>query len=180
MPRLGAALIVLTFVFASAGVVDAQSPPPAQQQPGVRVYVPEAHVGLTLPVDWSVSVDYRRADPPPGESMPADARWAVLSAWEGEDATDLCRLFRYEGSGLPLAGFAAELMDPRMDVTVTPVSLDAGEAVRLDLALGEGYLAQQYIVRSDDSFYQLACLADGEAVDDLWLSIAQSIDFRTV
>lgn len=177
MRRLGAALIIVSLASA-AGVVDAQSPSPAQQHTGVRVYVPEAHVGLTLPVGWSVSIDYRRSDPPLGESMPAGTRWAVLTASEGQDLDSGCRLFRHEGSALSLADFAAGLLDPRTDVTITPVSFDAGEAIHLDLALGEGYVAQQYVVGSDEAFYQLACVSREAPLGDEWRLMAESIDFQ--
>lgn len=179
MRRLGIALIIMSWAGVAAGVVDAQAPSPAQRPAGVRVYVPEAHVGLTLPVGWSVSVEYRRADPPLRESMPAETRWAVLIASEGQDAAGGCRLFRDEGSGLSLAEFAAGLLDPRTDVTITPASFDAGEAIRLDLALGEGHVAQQYVVQSDDAFYQLACVSRGAPLSDSWLSIAESIEFQS-
>ena len=177
MRRLGTAVIILSLAGMAAGVVDAQSPSPAHPPAGVRVYAPEAGVGLTLPVGWSVSVDVRRADPPPGESMPADARWVVLIAWKGQDMVNGCRLFRYDGSGLPLAGFAARVLDPRTDVTMTPVSFDAGEAIRLELALDGPEAAQQYVFGSDDSFYVLACLGDGPLPHDDWLAIAESIEF---
>ena len=55
--------------------------------------------------------------------------------------------------------------------------LDAGDAIRLDLDLGEGRVAQQYVIGSDDSFYQLACLAEREVVDDRWLAIAETFEF---
>lgn len=170
-------MIILSLAGMAAGVVDAQSPSPAQPLAGVRVYAPEALVGLTLPVGWSVSVDYRRADPPLGESMPADARWAVLNAWDGQEVVNGCRVFRYEGSGLSLAEFAAGLLDPRTEVTMTPVCFDAGEAIRLELALDGPEAAQQYVFGSDDTFYVLACVSGGSPPGDVWLSIAESFEF---
>ena len=109
--------------------------------------------------------------------MPADARWVVLIAWEGEDLVNGCRLFRYEGSGLSLTEFAAGLLDPRTEVTMSPVSFDAGEAIRLDLGFGGPGVAQQYVFGSDDTFYQLACVSGGAPPDARWLSIAETFEF---
>jgi hypothetical protein len=138
--------------------------------------VPEAKVALTIPAGWNVSVDYRAAAPPAGQSMPVDERWVVLAANDDSDTPSGCRLMRYPTGGLTLLEFASGLLELEQP-TLTPMRLDAGDAIRLDLDLGEGYVAQQYVIGSDDSFYQLACLTEGAVADDRWLSIAETIEF---
>jgi hypothetical protein len=169
-------LLAGLLVLALGTEVVAQAPSPAGPEAGVRLGVPEAKVALTIPAGWNVSVDYRPAEPPPGQSMPVDERWAVLAASDDSDTTNGCRLMRYPTGGLPLLEFASGLLMPEQP-TMTPMRLDAGDAIRLDLDLGEGYVAQQYVIGSDDSFYQLACLAEGEVVDGRWLSIAETFEF---
>lgn len=169
---LMAGLLVLTL---GPGVA-AQEPSPTGLEAGIRLDVPEANIGLKIPAGWSVSVDYRPSRPPAGQSMPVDARWAVLSVAQDSDALSFCRLLQYPTGGLTLLEFTSELL-AREQPTMTPVRLDAGEAIRLDLDLGEGYVAQQYVIGSGESFYQLACLAEGEVADDRWLSMAETFEF---
>ncbi len=166
----------LLIVALGSGVV-AQSPAGAGLEAGVRLDVPEAGIALTIPAGWHVSVEYRPAEPPPGQSMPAHERWAVLAANEDSDALNGCRLMQYRAKGFTLEEFAAGLLVDEQS-TMTPVRLDAGEAMRLDLPLEGPITAQQYVIGSGDDFYQLACLAEGEMADDRWLSMADSLEFR--
>ena len=107
--------------------------------------------------------------------MPVDERWAVLSATRDADTVNGCRLLRYPTCGLTLPAFASGLIAPDQ-ASAVPVPLEAGEALRLDLDVDAGHVAQQYLIRSDDNFYQLACVADGEVVDAAWLAIAESVE----
>jgi hypothetical protein len=176
--RVGLLAGLLVLALGTEGV--ARSPSPTGPEAGVRLGVPEAKVALTIPAGWNVSVDYRPAAPPPGQSMPVDERWAVLVANDDSDRPSGCRLMRYPTGGLTLLDFASGLLEPE-HTTMTPMRLDAGDAIRLDLDLdldlGDGYVAQQYVIGSDDSFYQLACLTEGEVADDRWLSIAETFEF---
>ena len=172
--RVGLLAGLLVLVLGSGAV--AQSGSPTGLEAGVRLAVPEAGIALTIPAGWNVSVEYRPAEPPPGQSMPVDERWAVLAAAEDSDTLNGCRLMRYPMDGLTLYEFAEGLL-AREQPTITPVGLDAGEAIRLDLDLGDAYTAQQYVIRSDDSFYQLACLAQDELAVDRWLAIAETFEF---
>ncbi len=137
--------------------------------------MPAAGVALTFPAGWTVSVDVRRSDPPPGQPVPGGARWIVLTATGGSDALDGCRLFRYEASGLALAAFAEALLADQ-PATLTAIRVDAGEALRVDVDLGVAETARQYLFSSDDTFYQLACLgADRPPVDD-WQALAETLE----
>ena len=138
--ELLAGLLVLVL---GSGVV-AQAPSPTGLEAGVWLGVPEAKVALTIPAGWNVSVDYRPAEPPVGQSMPVDERWAVLVAGDDSATLNGCRLMRYPTGGLRSLEFASGLLMPEQP-TMTPMQLDAGDAIRLDLDLGEGYVAQQYV-----------------------------------
>ena len=168
--------LVALLVLALGSGAAAQSPSPPGLDAGVRLYLPEARIALTIPAGWTVSVDHRPAQPPPAQSTPVDERWAVLSTSQGADTVDGCRLWRYPTGGLSLPAFASGLIAPDQ-ASAVPVRLEAGEALRLDLDLGVGHVGQQYLIESDDSFYQLACVADAEVVDAAWLAIAESVEF---
>lgn len=175
MRRVGAALAITLSVGLCAGVAAAQPEAPVEPANGVRLYLAEAGIGLTIPDGWTVQVDHHRADPPPDQPMPAAERWFVLTASDGSAELDGCRLFRYESAGLTLAQFGSALMSGQPS-TVTPVQLDAGEALRIELELGGPDVAQQYVLRSGDTFYQLACLTGDGAPDVRWQSIAESLE----
>lgn len=175
MSRLTAIAGVTCLLACLALPVVAQPAPPAYEATGVRVSVPQAHVALTIPLGWSVTVDHHPSDPPPGQSTPAEKRWSVLSTAAHSDELDGCRLLLYETSGSTLEEFATGLLGPTAS-TITPVALDSGDAIRLDLDLGGPESAQQYLLGSGSRFYQLACVKDEEPPDPRWLAIAQSIE----
>ena len=176
MRQLGMALVVTLLVSGSPGVTAAQTAPPSRSENGVRVELADPGIGLTVPAGWTVAVDYRRADPPPGQPTPAAERWILLTMSDASTGLNGCRLFRYEVTGTGLEAFVAALMGDQGHIA-TLLRLDAGEAARIDLELGGTEVAQQYLIRSGDTFYQLACLKDEGLPDPRWLSIAESFEF---
>jgi hypothetical protein len=175
MQLVGMALVVTLLLSASAVVAAAQSEPPIRSDEGVRVVLADLGIGLTVPSGWTVTVDHRRADPPPDQPTPAAERWIMLTMADGSAELDGCRLFRYEATGMDLEAFVVALMSEQRHVA-TPVRLDAGEATRLDLDLGGSAVAQQYVIRSGDTYYQTACLRDEGLPDPRWLSIVESFE----
>ena len=170
--RIRARLVTLLLILAAAAPTSGQEATPDAIGGGGRVDVPAAGFAVSLPVGWTVMIDTSEprefterpvltAIAPDGESCEVSTHepdaWNSLEEWAGTV------LLRLRGFGPLDFGY---------------VELATGDAVRIDLDLGERE-SSSFFLESDAGYLAIGCIAEAAPLDR-WLSIAETLEVLAV
>ncbi len=147
------------------------------------VELPDASIALSLPADWAVVPQMEALStwfPPPYEDLGEVNLWRLLQS--SDDADEWCNVYAYEQMPMSLEEHAAwfeSMVSSNTDypatVSVEPVSLPIGDAIRLIETYEVGEVHVIYLFDIDGTREYLVCAAP-TLPQDAWVSVAETIE----